>query len=82
MVHWLPLLQSLGSRAHSHSSCDTWALCQGSNPNTLLWKVNSLSLDHQGSPTFYFLQMKAGSDPPSVRLMIILPYLQLDSLIP
>ena len=41
MVHWLLLLQSLGSRAHSLSSCDVWSLCQGSNLNPLHWKVDS-----------------------------------------
>ena len=39
-VHWL-LLQSLGSRAHSLSSCNVGALCQGSNLNPLHWKVDS-----------------------------------------
>ena len=31
-------------------------LDQGLNPHPLLWKVDSLSLDHQGSPNTIFLK--------------------------
>ena len=55
---WAQQLQLLGSRAQANS-CGTQASCsaasgitlhQGSNPCLLHWQVDSLPLNHQGSP--------------------------------
>ena len=67
-LRWRLLLQKMGSRCMSFRGCSMWALestasvvvvsCSGifphwgSNPYPLLWHMDSLPLDYQGSPPF------------------------------
>ena len=60
---WSSRARAVAGSARRLSSCDAQAqllhgiwklLNQGLNPCRLPWQTNSLPLDHQGSPTFFF----------------------------
>ena len=72
-LRWLSLLQSMGSLVVAHGLCCPMAcgifLDQGSNLHPQHWQVDSQTLDHQGSPDFFFFLMWWSS--PSFIIFIV-----------